>query len=575
MTRRKTDKKARRNLLVAVIFIIWLGAVGVRAGYLQLYKGPSLSRRAASEYEKQVVAMGKRGTIYDRRHQPMAVSLEAVSIAAHPGQVDQPAALARAIAKILHCDRRSLQRRLASGQSFVWLKRQVPSRQAAEIAALDFKGLVFVPDRARVYPNKNLAGQVIGFTGIDGHGLEGLEFIFDDQLSGGSQTITILKDGKGRRFETDISGIRSGNDLVLTIDRQIQFIAEQAVATASRKFAARSAMALVMVPSSGEILALAHWPFFNPNDFRRYTPQVWRNRAITDPFEPGSTMKIFSAAAALETGSSAVNTIYYCENGALRIGRETIHDTKGHGWLSLQQIVKYSSNIGTYKVAQKIGAQSLYNYLRAFGFGEKTKVECPGESAGALPYYKRWKPFDTGSIAFGQGISVTALQLLSAAAALANNGLLMQPHIVKAIVDPNGRPVKTFAPRPLRQVVSTRTARTVRRIMKTVITKGGTGTLAALEGYSVCGKTGTAQKVDRNGYADGRYVASFVGFAPVEKPRIAVLVVIDEPKKEHYGGTVAAPAFRRIVSETLSYLNVPPAGKRPILTVSRKTGVQG
>ncbi len=572
---RKNDKQAKRNLLVAAMFILWLAAVGVRAGYLQIYKGPSLSQRAASQYEKEVVVMGKRGTIYDRRHQPMAVSLDAVSIAAHPGRVKRPRQVARSLAKILQCNRRALERRLFSDRGFVWLKRQVPARQAAAIADLDLEGIVFVPDRARVYPNKTLAGQVIGFTGVDGHGLEGLEFIFDDQLSGDSRTIKILKDGKGRHFEREGSGSRPGNDLVLTIDRQIQFITERALAEAAAKFSARSAMAVVMEPASGEILALAHWPFFNPNAFRRYTPRLWRNRAITDPFEPGSTMKIFSAATALETGASAVNTIYYCENGALRIGSETIHDTKGHGWLSLQQIVKYSSNIGTYKVAQKIGSQRLYAYLRAFGFGQKTGVECPGESTGALPYYKRWKPFDTGSIAFGQGVSVTAVQLAGAACALANDGLLMQPRIVKAIVDPNGRPVKTFAPRPVRQVVSARTARTMRRVMQTVITAGGTGTLAALEGYSVCGKTGTAQKLDRTGYANGRYIASFLGFAPAQRPRLAVLVVIDEPRKDHYGGTVAAPAFRRIVSETLSYLNVAPDGQRPILTVSRDSGVQG
>ena len=572
---KQKDKMARRSLLVAAIFIVWLAAVGLRAGYLQICKGPSLSRRAASQYAREVVAMGKRGMIYDRRHQPMAVSLEAVSIAAHPGQVKHPRKVTRALARILDCKRGDLQRRLSSRQGFVWLKRQVPSRRAKAIAELNLEGIVFVPDRTRVYPNKTLAGQVIGFTGVDGHGLEGLEFIFDDQLSGDRRTIKILKDGKGRQFESEGIGSRSGNDLILTIDRQIQFITERALAEAARKFSARSAMAVVMEPSTGEILALAHWPFFNPNDFRRYTPQVWRNRAITDPFEPGSTMKVFSAATALETGASAVNTIYYCENGALRVGGETIHDTKGHAWLSLQQIVKYSSNIGTYKVAQKIGPRRLYAYLRAFGFGQKTMVECPGESTGALPYYKRWKPFDTGSIAFGQGIAVTALQLASAASALANDGLLMQPHVVKAIVDPKGRPVKTFAPRPVRRVVSARTARTVRRIMKTVITEGGTGTLAALDGYTVCGKTGTAQKLDRSGYANGRYIASFLGFAPAENPKLAVLVVVDEPGKDHYGGTVAAPAFRRIVSETLSYLNVPPSGRRPILTVSRDSGVQG
>ncbi|MCP4682001.1 MAG: penicillin-binding protein 2, partial [Desulfobacterales bacterium] len=282
-----------------------------------------------------------------------------------------------------------------------------------------------------------------------------------------------------------------------------------------------------------------------------------------DPFEPGSTMKIFLAAAALEAGYCTSNSIFYCEDGTYRINRNLIHDTHAHGWLSLQQIVKYSSNIGTVKIAEGIGKNTLYNTLRAFGFGQKTGIDCPGETAGILSPHSRWTRMDTSAIAFGQGISVSAIQLITAASAIANDGVLMQPYIVKAITDTNGGLVKNFTPKPIRTVISPGTARTVRRIMKTVITEGGTGVKAALEGYSVGGKTGTAQKINENGkYAKDKYVASFIGFAPVETPEVVTLVVINEPMDEHYGGIVAAPAFKKIVHETLVYLDVTPQQHR-------------
>ncbi len=314
-----------------------------------------------------------------------------------------------------------------------------------------------------------------------------------------------------------------------------------------------------MAPETGAVLALAHFPVFNPNSFGSYHIETWRNRAITDPFEPGSTMKIFLAAAAIESGKCKPDTIFYCEGGKYKIGKNVVNDTHIYGWLSLQQIIKYSSNIGSVKVTEKMGHEILYSSLRSFGFGGKIGIDCPGETTGTLSSYRGWSEMDAGAISFGQGISVSAIQLVAAAGAIANDGLLMKPYIVQAVTDENGRLIKSFGPQKIRTVISAETSETVRNIMKSVITENGTGTMAAIDGYAVCGKTGTAQKIDESGkYAKEKYIASFIGFAPAEDPKITVLVMVDEPIKEHYGGTVAAPAFSRITQETLGYMNVSP-----------------
>jgi cell division protein FtsI (penicillin-binding protein 3) len=290
---------------------------------------------------------------------------------------------------------------------------------------------------------------------------------------------------------------------------------------------------------------------------------------------------IFLASAAIESGLCNSNTIFYCENGRYKVGRNFIHDTHEYGWLSLQQIVKYSSNIGTVKIAERIGKDNLYNTLRNFGFGEKTGIDCPGETVGTMSPQSRWSKIDTCVISFGQGISVSAIQLITAVSSIANDGILMKPYVVKAITDRNGRLIKNFHPQKVRTVISPETARTVKKIMQTVIDEGGTGVNAALRGYTVCGKTGTAQKVDKNGgYARGKYVSSFVGFAPAENPAVAILIAVDEPQEAHYGGTVAAPAFRKIASDTLNYLNIPPGYGKPLgnedrLIASRDRGAKG
>jgi cell division protein FtsI (penicillin-binding protein 3) len=578
MTRNLPKNSARRTALVGGVFLLWLTVIGVRAGYLQLYRGAWLSDKAEGQYIEELTISGKRGTIFDSRHQAMAMSIEATSVAANPKAIQNRPAAVAGLAKALHLKHSEIKQKLASQKSFVWLKRQVSPKEVAAVKAMKLKGVDFLPTHSRYYPNTTLAAQVLGFTGMDDRGLEGLEFYYDAELKGSEHKVTVLKDALGRGFDADqLTGPdQAGNNLVLTLDRQIQYIAAEALAEAVKSYKARSGMAIVMVPQSGAILAMAHVPLFNPNTFGRYDREAWRNRAITDNFEPGSTMKIFSAAAALESGISTPNTIYYCENGTYPIGTHTIHDSKAHGWLSLQQIVKYSSNIGAVKVVEKIGAQKLYDHLRAFGFGSRTQIDCPGESSGSLANYRRWTAVDTGAIAFGQGVAVTGLQLITAVAALANDGVMMRPYIVQAITDSNGKPVRTIAPESIRQVVSVNTARDIRKIMRSVITPGGTGTQADLQGYSVGGKTGTAQKINSSGqYAADRYVASFVGFAPTERPVLAVLVVIDEPQDTFYGGLVAAPAFKQIIQKTLSYLNIAPSERDQKLRVSWDVNVSG
>ena len=549
-----------RTILIGFIFSIFLFVIGARAFYFQVFCSSWLSRKAANQYEKSLIFQGKRGTIYDTNHREMALSIDVTSIVAYPPNIEDPAATSRALNKTLKIDLNSLKQRLTSDRSFVWIKRKVTPKEVKDVKILDLKGIDFIREHERFYPNKTLAAQVLGFSGIDGHGLEGIEYYYDSYLKGSTCSFTVLKDAFKRRFDAkkNVMPDCSGNNLILTIDDNIQYLAERALEEATVKFNAKSGMAIVMSPKTGAILAVAHYPFFNPNSFGEFDRDLWRNRSITDPFEPGSTMKIFSACAAIEFGGCSQNTIFFCENGKYRIGKNVVHDTHPHGWLSLQNIIKFSSNIGSIKVGERIGPEYLYKTFRGFGFGEKTGIDCPGETSGGLSHYNRWAKIDAGAIAFGHGVAVSALQLITAASAIANDGILMAPYIVQAITDQNGRLIKSSSPRKVRRVVSLETARTVKKIMASVTTEGGTGVNAALEGYSVCGKTGTAQKIDEKGtYSDEKYIASFLGFIPAENPEITVLVVIDEPQGKHFGSIVAAPAFKKIAYETINYMNIP------------------
>jgi cell division protein FtsI (penicillin-binding protein 3) len=550
-----------------------MAVISVRAVYIQAFCNEMLSEKAAGQYKKLMISRGKRGTIYDRNYNEMAITVDVSSIAAYPKQIDEMQQTAKTLSKTLQVERKELYQKLSSGKPFVWVKRQITPKESTDIRGLQVGGIGFIPEDGRFYPNKTIAAQVLGFSGIDGHGLEGVEFYYDRYLQGEKGEFRIVRDALGRGLneggESDKEN--GGNNLILTLDLNIQYIVERALKDAVETHSAETGAAIVMIPKTGAILAMSHYPYVNPNAYRSYKKENWRNRAVTDSFEPGSTMKIFTAAAAIESGRATPGTIFFAENGEFRIGKHVIHDVHPHGWLTLAEVVKYSSNIGAVKMGQMIGAGELYKTLSAFGFGEKTQIDCPGEVSGNLPAADRWAKIDGAVIAFGQGVSVTAIQLITAVSAIANDGILMKPYIVQGISNRNGRLLVGFAPKKIRSAISKETAATLKTLMAQVVEKGGTGTGAAVEGYSVCGKTGTAQKVDRNGgYAKGKYLSSFVGFAPAEKPEIAVLVIIDEPKKSYYGGTVAAPAFKRIVQEALSYLNVPPAENQNSITVQIK-----
>jgi len=569
----KTDEskmlRFRIRILGSIMYALFFLMAG-KAIYYQVFLSEWLADKAVSQYEKVDVFSGKRGNIYDASNRKMAVSIDVVSVGVHPKKIRDVRTTIKALSEVLHVDRRELINNLYSTKPFIWIKRQITPKESKLLADLNLPGIVLIPEYSRFYPNKFLGAQVVGFCGLDGKGIEGVEYYYNTQLQGTEDRVKVLKDALGRRFESEktIVSDSNGNNLVLTIDGAIQYITEKALEEAVLGFSGKSGMAIVMNPRTGGILALAHYPSYNPNAFREYSKGELRNRALTDPFEPGSTMKIFSVAAAIESGICKPTTVFNCENGAFHVGTNVVHDTHSYGMLTVQDIIKYSSNIGAIKVGQAVGAEILYKNLRNFGFGEKTGIDCAGETPGVLAPYTKWRKIDAGTIAFGQGISVSAIQLITATSAIANGGILVKPHLVHSVTDANGQVIKKVEPTPVRRAISTETARTIRQMMKEVITTGGTGVNAALEGYAVCGKTGTAQKIENGSYARGKYVSSFIGFVPADYPEAVILVVVDEPQKRYYGGTVAAPAFKRIALETLGYLNISPQNIPSRLTVS-------
>ncbi len=561
--RKDTHRTLRLRLwLLGLGFTAALAGICARAVMLQAFDGPRLSRKAADQVEDEVKTAGKRGTIYDRRGQEMAVSVTVSSIAARPAEIPDREAAVRELAAALRMKPQEVRERLDSPRKFVWIKRQAGPRETEALRRKHLPGIEFVSETNRFYPNRSLAAHVLGFTGVDGRGLEGVEFYYDAFLRPSEVSVKVLKDARRAGFLTELPAGRDpdGKNVILTLDHGIQYLAESALNEAVAAARARSGMAIVMEPATGAILALAIAPSFNPNAYEEAPRPLWRNRAVTDPFEPGSIMKIFLAAAALEHTPISPRSTFHCENGRYQIGRHTVHDVHHYGVLSFQDIIRYSSNIGAAKIGGTVGPERLHETLSRFGFGRKTGIDSPAETSGLLPPYRKWAEIDTAAISFGHGMSASALQLASAVSAIANGGVLMKPHLVSAVTDAEGREVERFAPVAVGRAIRPETARTLREILQSVLLPGGTGVLAALDGYTACGKTGTARKVDERGqYVNDRHLASFIGFAPAEDPRITVLVVIDEPKGQVYGGAVAAPVFKKIAQATLTRLNVPPA----------------
>ncbi|MBW2093903.1 MAG: transpeptidase family protein [Deltaproteobacteria bacterium] len=551
-----------RTYVVAIFFVLGLGVMLARAYQLQVSERARLTALAKANYRDRITLPSKRGGIYDRQGHALALTVEVGSVYARPSCIKKKQSVARKVARALRMQRRKVLSSLRSKHSFVWVKRRIPPPMIEKIKALGIDGIGVVPESRRYYPGRETAAHLIGFVGADNQGLEGLEKIYDSLLKGPPTRLLQLQDALGRPFliqRTEPSGFGL-HDLVLTIDKDIQFQAQQALEAAVRKAKAKSGQCLVVNPRTGEILALAVVPEFNPNIFSRYRPEQWRNRVVTDCYEPGSTMKAFLLAAALEEHVVNPQTRFHCENGTFGIAGKTIHDTHPYNILSVQDIIKYSSNIGALKMGRALGYGTFARYLGRFGFGRKTGIRLLGEQSGFVRSSKKAKEIEKITAYFGQGMTVTTLQLAMAMGALANGGELMRPFVVSRVRDSSGKVTQVTKPRVVRRVLTKRTCRRVSRILEGVVEEEGTGSPASIRGFRVAGKTGTAQKVDprTRRYSSRKYEAIFAGFVPVDDPKLVIVVMVDEPKGVAYGGIVAGPVFREVGQWALNYMRVSP-----------------
>ncbi|HMM39531.1 MAG TPA: penicillin-binding transpeptidase domain-containing protein [Desulfovibrio sp.] len=532
---------------VAGLFVVLLTALWVRAGYLQLYRGSQLEALASRQSYAAEFERGQRGRILSRDGTVLATSVEAHSVYARPIDVPQPAAAARKLREILDIPEAEVRKQLGSRKNFVWIKRQISDVQAKAVAEAHLDGVHLTTEYNRLYPNGHLGGQILGFVDVDGKGLEGVEATFEERLAAGQAKLVVQRDAAGRRLYLDDQGREmdiNGRDVRLSIDSHIQDLTEQALAEAVRKYEAQSGMAIVVHVKSGEILALANYPFFNPNVSRSSPASVRRNRAALDVVEPGSTMKPFLVAAALEEKVVTPEQLIDCENGKWKIRSKIIRDDHPHRWLTVNQIIRYSSNIGAAKVGQALGSQRFYDYLLRFGFGSRPGVTALSGGSGILHPAQSWSDIDLAAISFGQAIGVTALQMAKAYLCLANMG---EAKPLRLVLDPAPE-----APEAGGRVVNEKAAQAVLSMMREVVEMDGTGKKARIPGVPVVGKTGTAQKAGKGGYSDER-LSSFVGLIPGDNPEFLVLALVDEPKTISYGGVVAAPAVKDIASRALAY----------------------
>ena len=551
-----------RIYVVATFFLTALGIVAFRAFQLQVLEADRLCDIARADYMGTTKLPPKRGTIYDREGHELAVSIEAGSVYAHPKRIKEKAETARQLSRILKERQHKVLKLLESERPFVWISRRISQDRARQIKALDIEGVGVTTETRRYYTGSEIAAHLIGFAGADNQGLEGLEKKYDADLMGPQYSLIHMRDAMGRPFsvsEPTTSG-RGARDLILTIDKDIQYKVQDALKSAVKKTRARSGHCLVVDPDTGEILAMAVVPEFNPNIFSKYRPYQWRNRTVTDCFEPGSVIKAFLLAACLEEHIVTPDTMFDCEQGEYKVGAHVIHDTHKYGLLSVSDIVMYSSNIGAIKIGQEFGYAAFCNYLGKFGFGARTGVDLLGERKGFVRRPEHARHLDQTTLFFGQGMTTTSLQIAMAAAAIANGGKLMRPYVVKAIVNESGRTIEETHPKIVRRVIQYETAKKVARILQGVTSDKGTAPQAAIRGFAVAGKTGTSQKVDprTKRYSRRKYVSTFVGFVPVDQPRLVILVVIDEPQGSYYGGVVAAPVFRDVAQWSLNYLRVNP-----------------
>src|SRR5277367_228430 len=554
------DRVHVRLLIIAGVAFLWMGAVAGRLTYLQLIRHSEYLSRALRQQQRSFEITPERGAIYDRNGHPLAMSVPVDSAFGVPSEIADEHLAARLLSGVVGVPQEVLEARFESSHSFVWISRKLPPEKADAINRLNLKGVYLQKENQRFYPKRELAAHVLGFVDLDEKGLQGIERELDGEIRGKSERIVVMADARQRWFDGTEARKERPPSVILTLDEKIQYVAERELAAAMATTRAAAGTVIVMNPNTGEILALANWPKFNPNKAGDAGSDTWMNRAVSAIYEPGSAFKVITFAAAFDQGITRPDEVLDCENGAVYISGHRIRDHKPYGLLTVSDILANSSNVGTIKIGLRLGAEKFYDYIRAFGFGSLTVIELPYESRGRVPGPESMKPVTVGAVSIGQEVGVTPVQLITAVSAIANGGLLYKPRIVSELRhDEKTLPAEgSLAPAEPKRVISAETAATLRQLMEGVVLHG-TATRAHLDGWTAAGKTGSAQKIDP---ATGRYsptqlIASFTGFAPINNPAVTILVSLDSPVGLHEGGEVAAPVFKRIAEQVLAYLDVP------------------
>ena len=546
-----------RLYLLGAILVIWCAVICVRLVYLQVFRYGDFEQRAQHQQQRTTEVSAKRGIIYDRAGRELAMSVSVDSVFAVPPDIPDLAQTISLITRITKADPREVLAKCKASRTFCWVARKADAETAARIRSLNLRGIYFQKESKRFYPKRELAAQVIGYVGTDDEGLSGIEREYEDKLHGKPGRMLISVDARRKYFGSVEKQPEPGENVVLTLDEQIQYIAERELETAMQQTRAESGTVVVENPHTGEILALANRPTFNPNLSREIKPQKLKNHAVSDVYEPGSTFKLVTISAALEEKLTRPDEMFDCQMGSIIINGRRIHDWKPFGILPVSGILANSSDVGAIKIALRLGDERLYKYIRAYGFGQQTGIELPGETRGLAKPLSRWSKVSIGAISMGQEIGISPIQLTSMVSSIANDGVLVAPRILAATIQPQRAPgMIAFHPIEERRVLSPLTAAQMKQMMQGVVLHG-TGKKAILEGYSSAGKTGTAQKVDpaTGTYSRTKYIASFAGFAPVNNPAVTIAVILDSPVGGHHGGQVGGPVFQRIAQQVLEYLH--------------------
>ena len=557
----KTYKTQRiKILVVGLFFLFFYGIIIFRSYQLQILGNSKINNLAKAQYNKNLTLSPQRGTIYDRNGETLALDILVSSIGVHPHLIGNKEQTTKILQKHTSVSSNKINKKLASKKKFEWIQRRIPLEKGKAIEKAKLKGIQIVNEYRRFYPNKELAGQLLGAVGYDARALGGLELSYDKYLRSSEKTKKVKRDARGKLFSTSAQD-QDIHHIYLSIDKNIQSFAETALTKTAVKHGVKTGFAIVADVNTGEIYAMANYPKFNPNTYWKYAQYYWKNHAILDVFEPGSTFKSVLMAAVLTHKTVKPSDKFFCEDGSYKVGKNIVSDHDPYGWLTVSEIIKVSSNIGTTKIAQKLGNRRFYDYILKMGFGEKTAISLGGESPGSIRPYKQWQDIDLSNIAFGQGISVNGLQMVSAYSAIANGGDLIEPHLVKKIVKSDFKSVLENTQTNIKTVLNSRNSETLKSMLHMVTQEGGTAPQAHVPGYLAAGKTGTAQKYDNKlkKYTEHQYVSSFIGFSPLEKPKLLVYVVYDTPRKNgYYGGSVAGPVFKEITERSIKYLGMTP-----------------